>query len=294
MNATRQYPSIPNHSILQPGHPMAAARMVRRDRYAWPGGYALALLMADGEAVCRRCVADPEVFRLIAAAHRDAAVHGSRFGAAEWQPLALLTAEDEDPHGETCAHCGLPLYRDAASHPLTPTPEDTTMPNPHTLLTEFAEYLEEYLDGHNIATVRELFDPGNAVMSCAIDAFLMTEDDSDDHTPGPECGHSVCSQNFFDTGDRSCVAPAEDDWQALWTPEHQQRACAEGWAIFTVDGDPEIQRIDMIEDDADATPVEPVFGSDACAVAWVLTHAKEGSPLHALALSIHRRTYPEA
>lgn len=118
------------------------------------------------------------------------------------------------------------------------------------------------------------------------------------HVPGPECGHSVCSQNFIDTGDNSCVAPAEDDWQALWTPEHQQRACAEGWAIFTVDGDPEIQRIDMIEDededDPDGEPLDPVFGSDACAVAWVLTHAKEGSPLHALALSIHRRTYPEA
>lgn len=112
----------------------------------------------------------------------------------------------------------------------------------------------------------------------------------------PPCGHSVCSQNFIDTGERECVDPAGENWQALWTPEYQARSVAEGWAIFNVDDDPEIQRLDMIEDedDADATPLEPVFGSDACAVAWVLTHAKEGSPMHALALSIHRRTYPDA
>lgn len=37
-------------------HPMGAARFVRRERYAWPGGYELALIMSDGALLCADCV----------------------------------------------------------------------------------------------------------------------------------------------------------------------------------------------------------------------------------------------
>jgi len=77
-------------------HPMGAARIVRRERYAWPGGYPLALILADGEALCPTCVAAE--WTQISTSHR----HQSRDG---WRPLGLeiCAAPEEDV---VCAHCG--------------------------------------------------------------------------------------------------------------------------------------------------------------------------------------------
>ena len=36
--------------------PMGAARIVRRERYAWPGGYPLVLVLTDGAVLCPTCV----------------------------------------------------------------------------------------------------------------------------------------------------------------------------------------------------------------------------------------------
>lgn len=39
-------------------HPMGAARLVRRDRYAFPGGYPLVLITTDSGTLCPDCVRD--------------------------------------------------------------------------------------------------------------------------------------------------------------------------------------------------------------------------------------------
>jgi len=80
---------------VQREHPMGAARIVRRERYAWPGGYPLALLLTDGAVLCPECVAAE--FAQISNAHRHALSDG-------WRPAAMLVLEapDEDEH---CAHC---------------------------------------------------------------------------------------------------------------------------------------------------------------------------------------------
>jgi len=76
--------------------PMGAARYVRREKYAWPGGYALALVVDDGGLICADCVR--KEFHNIADSFR----HGTNSG---WRPLALTySAEWEEQ--ETCSHCG--------------------------------------------------------------------------------------------------------------------------------------------------------------------------------------------
>lgn len=76
--------------------PMGAARIVRKEKYAWPGGYPLALLMSDGEILCPQCVA--EEFSQISFAHR----HKLRDG---WRPAGMVVLECQN-NAETCAHCG--------------------------------------------------------------------------------------------------------------------------------------------------------------------------------------------
>lgn len=80
---------------FDPHHPMGAARLVRRERYAWPGGYALALVLDDGAQLCPDCVA--KEWDLICSAHR----HKSRDG---WRPAgyAVHEAPETDEH---CDHC---------------------------------------------------------------------------------------------------------------------------------------------------------------------------------------------
>lgn len=85
--------------------PMGAARIVRREKYAWPGGYPLALVMTDGELLCPHCVA--EEFSQISFAAR----HKLRDG---WKPEALAILDDSEPESpELCAHCGKDFHGNA-------------------------------------------------------------------------------------------------------------------------------------------------------------------------------------
>lgn len=79
---------------LDTTHPMGAARLVRRDVYAWPGGYEMALMTTDGELLCHMCV--EENFDSISWAHRHAADDG-------WRPHGYV--EIEGPGDAHCAHC---------------------------------------------------------------------------------------------------------------------------------------------------------------------------------------------
>ena len=76
-------------------HPMGAARIVRRERFAWPGGYSLALLTDDGGILCPDCVAAE--FSQISRAHHA----GLRDG---WRPIGLIIFEAPETD-EFCAHC---------------------------------------------------------------------------------------------------------------------------------------------------------------------------------------------
>lgn len=82
--------------------PMAAARIVRRDRYTWPGGYALALVTVDGGTLCPECVR--ENFHAISEESRWIGNSGSG-----WKPAGLV-GEAESDSGETCDHCGREIW----------------------------------------------------------------------------------------------------------------------------------------------------------------------------------------
>lgn len=81
--------------------PMGAARYVRRERYAWPGGYPLALITTDGGLLCADCVRDN--FSNIAWAHRSKCGDG-------WRPFGMTIAEEQSD--DTCDHCGTYIYQD--------------------------------------------------------------------------------------------------------------------------------------------------------------------------------------
>ena len=84
--------------ISRPSH---AALKQALDAYAWPGGYPVYAVMADGEALCPRCVR--ESVRLILAATHT-------LEPASWDDWRLAGAqvnwEDSDLY---CAHCGNPI-----------------------------------------------------------------------------------------------------------------------------------------------------------------------------------------
>ena len=65
-----------------------------RDKYAWPGGYPLYIVMEDGEALCVEC--GKQEYRLLAEASRDKDRSG-------WRPEAPeINYEDPDLY---CCHC---------------------------------------------------------------------------------------------------------------------------------------------------------------------------------------------
>lgn len=66
-----------------------------RSRYAWPGGYPLALLMSDGECMCMKCA--KAEYKLIARAARD---NDKRSG---WMPEAAFINWEDD--SLFCANC---------------------------------------------------------------------------------------------------------------------------------------------------------------------------------------------
>ncbi len=83
-------------ATIDTSHPMGAARYVRRERYAWPGGYALALVTVDGGALCPQCVA--ENFASVSRAHRNRVDDG-------WKPDHVASGADTDGPID-CDHCG--------------------------------------------------------------------------------------------------------------------------------------------------------------------------------------------
>ena len=87
MNAIEKYRRNPT--------PIEAAKLVAREKYAWPGGYPLILVMDDGAALCPDCVRSE--FRRIAYSTRNGLRDGWR--AAGYQ---IEECPDED---ERCAHC---------------------------------------------------------------------------------------------------------------------------------------------------------------------------------------------
>ena len=87
-------------ATIRTDHPMGAARFVRRERYVWPGGYALALVFTDGQLACAGCVA--ENFHLISQDTRDKINTG-------WRAAGLTHAGEADSE-EYCACCGEPIF----------------------------------------------------------------------------------------------------------------------------------------------------------------------------------------
>ena len=80
--------------------PMGAARIVRRERYGWPGGYPLALVLSDGALLCPDCVAQEFSQVSYSARHK---LHDG------WRPEGLTVLEDCEST-ETCAHCEKPFF----------------------------------------------------------------------------------------------------------------------------------------------------------------------------------------
>ncbi len=75
-----------------------AAKFVARERHAWPGGYALGLVMGDGEMLCPECVR--ENWREVVQAH----LWADDGGDPCWVPLGIThTGETDDDL--FCAHC---------------------------------------------------------------------------------------------------------------------------------------------------------------------------------------------
>ena len=74
-----------------------AAKIVAREHFAWPGGYAMALVTADGGELCPECVRAE--FRQIAASY----LHGQTNSG--WYPAGIVhTGETDDDL--VCDHCG--------------------------------------------------------------------------------------------------------------------------------------------------------------------------------------------
>lgn len=80
------------HEIQDPNHPMTHARRVRAERYAWPGGYPLALVVDDAASLCADCVSAN--WQEISSANRNKDNNG-------WRPVCFVVVEEP----EQCAHC---------------------------------------------------------------------------------------------------------------------------------------------------------------------------------------------
>lgn len=88
-------------SIIATGAELRAT--LRAGSHAWPGGYAVAFIMADGGTVCPECVR-AELYQC---------VHSLRHGIADgWRPIALA-CEAENDSACTCDHCGREVWAGA-------------------------------------------------------------------------------------------------------------------------------------------------------------------------------------
>lgn len=76
---------------------LADAKMVAREKYAWPGGYALWLITADGGILCPECIRNewPSIVRYTLWGQRT---------SGWFAEGAFYTESSDEP--ETCDHCG--------------------------------------------------------------------------------------------------------------------------------------------------------------------------------------------
>jgi hypothetical protein len=73
---------------------LRSVRAFIREPYAWPGGYPLILVLADGETLCAKCARAE--YRQISNATR----HALR---SDWRAFDVRVHWEGEP--ETCAHC---------------------------------------------------------------------------------------------------------------------------------------------------------------------------------------------
>ena len=83
---------------------------VADQRFAWPGGYALGIVTADGGAICSACVVEERDLIDEATREPDPAPDDN-----QWRAVAAYYADadddlDDDGYGPTCCdHCGRPV-----------------------------------------------------------------------------------------------------------------------------------------------------------------------------------------
>jgi len=86
--------------------PVDAAKRVAKERFAWPGGYALGIITADNGVLCSACVADE--LELIIDPDAD----------DQWKPMTAYYADADDDGVEDdldnypvtyCDHCNRPI-----------------------------------------------------------------------------------------------------------------------------------------------------------------------------------------
>ena len=91
--------------------PVDVVQMVARERYAWPGGYVLCGLTADGALLCSQCIRSE--YRNVLHSTK----HGMRDGwqIISWEADCNFDHDSDDidnPNsicGTRCAHCDTPL-----------------------------------------------------------------------------------------------------------------------------------------------------------------------------------------
>jgi len=74
---------------------LQALKTVAREKYAWPGGYALSAITSDGGLICSKCCRDE--YRTMYRSTRDECGDG-------WQVKALICSADYDGP-EYCSYC---------------------------------------------------------------------------------------------------------------------------------------------------------------------------------------------
>lgn len=131
------------------GEPYTIAQQIERvarDRFAWPGGYSLVLLMHDGQTLCCACAEDN-----LGAILRDT-IGETRDESSGWCASAAAVADDDDD-AETCAHCGRDITdgtdSTARARLLEPEPEPALWQIADTLRDALAGALADATDGND-------------------------------------------------------------------------------------------------------------------------------------------------
>ena len=76
-------------------------RCCARERYAWPGGYEICLIMKDGTLLCSKCVRDN--YRIILDSTK-------KYISDEWQCIGITNESDIEDC--LCSHCSVSLGYD--------------------------------------------------------------------------------------------------------------------------------------------------------------------------------------